>query len=63
MNYEGLEVAEGTEAGPAWERVVRCQIDDAGRTRLREALLAYCKQDTLALARLLERLRSGPGAA
>ena len=64
MTYEGMEVAEGAQAGLAWDKMVRGQIDDAERKRLREALLAYCRQDTVALARLLDRLRyAGPGAA
>ena len=57
MTYEGMEVAEGNAAGPAWERMIHGQIDDAERRRLRAALLAYCKQDTLAMVRLLEVLR------
>ena len=32
------------------------------RSRLREDLLGYCERDTLALARLLERLRSLAGS-
>jgi hypothetical protein len=57
MSYEGMEVAEGSEAGLAWDRMIRGQVDEAGKKRLREALLAYCKQDTLAMVRLLEILR------
>jgi hypothetical protein len=57
MSYEGMEVAEGSEAGLAWDRMIRGQVDEAEKKRLREALLAYCKQDTLAMVRLLEILR------
>jgi hypothetical protein len=32
--------------------------DPAELSRLRKALLEYCKQDTLGLVRLLEKLRS-----
>ncbi len=59
MTYEGMEVAEGAQAGSAWDKMIRGQIDDPERKRLRQALLAYCKQDTLALARLLDSLQSG----
>ena len=59
MTYEGMEVAEGTQAGLAWDKMLRGQVDDAERERLREALLGYCKQDTLALARLLNSQQSG----
>ena len=56
MSYGGMEVSEGSEAGMAWERMIRGQVDASERERLREALLAYCKQDTLAMVRLLEVL-------
>lgn len=53
MSYDGMEVAEGNEAGLAWERMIHGQVDEAEKRRLRAALLAYCKQDTLAMVRLL----------
>jgi len=58
MTYKGMEVAEGNEAGLAWERMIHGQIDEAEKRQLRTALLAYCKQDTLAMVRLLEVLRA-----
>jgi len=33
------------------------RISDAEKARLRAALLAYCERDTLAMVRLVERLR------
>jgi hypothetical protein len=59
MTYDGMEVAEGNEAGLAWERMIHGQVDDAEKRRLRTALLAYCEQDTLAMVRLLDVLRAG----
>jgi predicted RecB family nuclease len=56
MTYEGMEVAEGSEAGIAWEKMVHAEAGSEERKRLRDALLAYCKQDTLAMAKLLEAL-------
>jgi hypothetical protein len=58
MSYDGMEVAEGHEAGLAWEKMIHGEIESAERKRLREALLAYCKQDTLAMVRLLDALRA-----
>lgn len=58
MTYEGMEVADGRDAGLAWESLVRSGLLQAQREHLRKALLAYCGQDTMALVRLLERLRS-----
>ena len=58
MTYEGMEVADGTDAGLAWEALIRGGLDQAERDRIRKALLDYCGQDTLAMVRLLEELRS-----
>jgi len=49
-------VAEGNEAGLAWEKMVHAEAGSEERKRLREVLLAYCRQDTLAMAKLLEAL-------
>lgn len=57
MTYRGMEVADGAQAGLNWDRLVRGGLESAQRDRLREALLAYCAQDTLAMARLVEFLR------
>jgi predicted RecB family nuclease len=58
MTYRGMEVAEGSDAGLAWEKMVRAEAESEERNRLKEALLAYCKQDTLAMVRLLDVLRA-----
>ena len=55
LTYEGMAVADGVDAGLAWEMMVRTS-DVVERGRLRKALLDYCGRDSLALARLLERL-------
>lgn len=56
LSYDGMAVSEGGEAGLAWERMIRGNIDAIERSSLRAALLAYCKLDTLAMVRLLEVL-------
>jgi predicted RecB family nuclease len=58
MTYEGMKVANGQDAGVAWDSLVRGNLDGAEREETRKALLDYCGQDTLALVRLLERLRA-----
>ena len=58
MTYEGMEVADGTGAGLAWESLVRGSLDQAERERIKKALLEYCGQDTLAMVRLLKQLRA-----
>jgi predicted RecB family nuclease len=57
MTYDGMEVADGQAAGLAWDSLVRGSLDQAEREKIRKALLDYCGQDTLALVRLLERLK------
>src|ERR1035437_3476627 len=57
MTYQGMEVADGTDAGLAWESLIRGGLDQDEHQRIRNALLAYCGQDTLAMVRLLETLR------
>jgi len=56
MSYEGMQVANGQEAGLAWESLVRGSLDTVERERKRKALLDYCRQDTLALVKVLEKL-------
>jgi len=56
MAYEGMVIADGQAAGLAWESLVRGDLRRDEHERIREALLDYCEQDTLALARLLQKL-------
>jgi len=56
LTYDGMAVANGQDAGLAWEALVRGNIDVDERERIEKALRAYCGQDTLALAKLLEKL-------
>jgi hypothetical protein len=58
MTYEGMQVANGQDAGLAWESLVRGRLDSGERERIREALLAYCALDTLAMVRLLDALNA-----
>jgi hypothetical protein len=57
MSYAGMEVSEGNEAGLAYDALVRGALNDQERSKLRKALLSYCKQDSLGMVRLLERLQ------
>jgi len=58
MTYEGMEVANGTDAGIAWERLVRDGLNQVEHDKIETALLEYCGLDTLAMMRLLEELRT-----
>jgi predicted RecB family nuclease len=58
MTYEGMTVANGTDAGIAFAKMIDPSISRDEHAHLREALLRYCEQDTLALMRILERMYS-----
>ncbi|MGA8149584.1 MAG: DUF2779 domain-containing protein [Terriglobales bacterium] len=58
MSYDGMLVANGQAAGVAWESLVRGNLDQSERDRIRKALLDYCGQDTLAMVKLTENLRA-----
>ncbi len=58
MTYDGMEVANGQDAGLAWESLVRGNLDRSERERTRKALLEYCGLDTLALVKLLDKLQT-----
>jgi hypothetical protein len=66
MSYERMPVANGEAAGLAWDQMIRTDPGSAERLRLKSALLAYCRQDTFAMVRLLDVLQmlavSSPGA-
>jgi len=60
MSYDSLAVADGGEASIAFEKMINPESDDVMRAKLRNSLLEYCAQDTLAMVRLLEVLRTLP---
>jgi hypothetical protein len=57
MTYDGMIVDDGQDAGLAWESLRRGGLGQVEQDRIKEALLDYCGQDTLALVRLVEVLR------
>jgi hypothetical protein len=56
ITYDGMAVANGQDAGLAWESLRKSSLDVVERDRIRKALLAYCGQDTLAMVRLVATL-------
>jgi hypothetical protein len=62
MTYEGMEVPNGQAAGLAWESMISNRVTDSERQAKRKALLEYCGQDTLALVKLLDALRTASGS-
>ena len=58
MTYAGMAVADGQAAGLAWESLIRSELSEVEREQKQRALLDYCGQDTLALLKLIEKLRA-----
>ena len=57
MTYKGMAVADGQDAGIAWESLVRGSLNQTERDGIEKALRDYCGQDTFAMVRLLNKLR------
>ena len=55
MTYEGMEISEGGAAQEAYFAMYEANPTEL--KRIRKALLEYCKQDTLAMVRLWEKLQ------
>ena len=56
MSYEGLEIRNGEMAKDAYVRMNESQ-DSAETERIRTALLEYCRLDTVAMVRILDKFR------
>ena len=55
--YSDLEIQEGSAASAFYAGIITGNITGEERTKIREALLAYCRMDTEALVRVLTALR------
>jgi hypothetical protein len=60
MSYDGMEISDGAMASGAYFTMGEMS-DPAELARLGKALLDYCRQDTLGLVRLLEKMRGMEG--
>ncbi|MBI4745776.1 MAG: hypothetical protein HY786_04360 [Deltaproteobacteria bacterium] len=57
LTYDGMEVGDGGMAMAAYARM--CQSEDLAEiAAIRKALLEYCKLDTLAMVKILEKLKT-----
>ena len=55
LSYEVLEISDGGAAAASWLQM-RTSTDREEQARIRQNLLAYCKLDTLAMVRILEKM-------
>lgn len=58
MTYKGMAIADGTAAMTEFRRMIHPTTDPVRATQIRADLLAYCKQDTLAMVEIYRALRS-----
>lgn len=58
MTYSDMPVAHGGQAVSAWNKLMADDTTSDDKKRLREDMLAYCKQDTLAMVEIWKVLRS-----
>ena len=58
LSYEGLEIADGGAAMEAYHEM--CAVKDRPKelAKIRHNLLAYCRQDTLGMVRILDSLNA-----
>lgn len=56
LSYEGMEIGDGGSAAEEWVRM-QAVTDPEEVERIRRNLLAYCELDTLAMVRILEKVR------
>jgi hypothetical protein len=57
MGYDDLAIKEGGHAASQYYRMVFVETDWVERANIQEALLAYCKRDTLAMVELRRALK------
>lgn len=56
MGYDSLDICAGQMASDGWMRMVHSSSVEE-RQLIREQLLLYCRQDTIAMVRILEKMR------
>jgi hypothetical protein len=56
LSYEGMEVSDGAMASDTWLKMITME-DPEEIEKLRKALLEYCELDTLAMVRILEKIK------
>jgi hypothetical protein len=60
LTYDVLEISDGGMAADAWIRMIQTN-DDGEKAMIRRQLLQYCNLDTLAMVRILEKMKEYAG--
>ena len=63
LDYGNLEIQDGGMASLKYRRMVLGDADAAEQTRIRAALLEYCRRDTLAMVEIRKALLQKAGMA
>jgi hypothetical protein len=58
LSYNGMAISDGNMAMDAYYRMCK-ETDPAEVERIRNELLAYCRLDTMAMVKILEKLKNG----
>ena len=58
MSYENLSIQEGMQASTEYLRMIDSATPEDEKARLRQDLLTYCGQDTLAMVKIRDKLLS-----
>ena len=58
LSYNGMAISDGNMAMDAYYRMCS-EKDSAEVEKIRKALLEYCRLDTLAMVKILEKLKNG----
>ena len=56
LRYDGLGIKEGATAAASFEKSLHSDCPEIEKKRIRDDLLAYCKQDTLAMVEIYKAL-------
>jgi len=56
LSYDNLDISDGGEASSAWLRMVQSN-DEEEKSAIRKQLLQYCGLDTLAMVKILEKMK------
>jgi hypothetical protein len=54
LNYSNLEISNGGMAQDAYKRAVHAQTNKEQKEAIKQAMLEYCKQDTLAMVKIMQ---------
>jgi hypothetical protein len=54
LDYSSLEVSDGAMAQEAYKEAIDCQTSPERKEEVRNAMLKYCEQDTIAMVRIVQ---------